>query len=57
MDKKEAEETEPKRPADNARVAVARGEKPKDAPPPKHKPKQPPKAEPPSEEAQAPESK
>jgi hypothetical protein len=57
MDKKEAEETEPKRPADNARVAVARGEKLKDASPPKHKPRQPPKAEPPSEEAQAPESK
>jgi hypothetical protein len=28
MDKKEAEEAEPKRPADNARIAVARGEEP-----------------------------
>ena len=41
-DKKEAEEAEPKRPADNARVAVARGEEPSalsDRPSAKKKPR------------------
>ena len=57
VDKKEAAEAAPKRPADNARVAVARGEKSKAPSSGKSKPRPPSKAEAPSDETQAPEPK
>ncbi len=56
IDKTEAEEAEPKRPADNARVAVARDEKSPSEPGWKNKSKEPPKAAP-STDAEAPASK